>query len=492
MRWARATCFADAVGDSLHELTRNAPAPSARCRGLARGVVVPLGIDRRSVSRRRQGAAADRGALRAGVSRLDAKKGIDLLIDAFHALAADAASRRGRWSLPATATVVCLAPRAAGRRRPRARSHRFRGWVRRRRSSAARQRRAAVRAAVASGELRHRGGRGDGRRRAGHRLAGREPCRATSTRTAPDGSWRVTSQAWTDALRCAMADPDEIDRRGRRARILAEHFRWPAVGRQLIAMYERGRAASGRTSPSSPRPQSAPRRPAAAGRSAKRCAALPERCSGTRPIARRAGRDRRTDDRRTRVIADPTVTVSRAARRPAPRRGPARHLRPHAPAIIDLSTARAQPMAHARRPRLADVQRRDLQLRASCARSSRRAGRRFRPQSDTEVILHGYDEWGDGRRRAAARHVRVRALGRARRERLAAGARPARHQAALRLSSDDRRLLFASEVRALLATGPGAAAARPDGAGPVLAYQTVPAPRTLVDGVRDARARARG
>ena len=52
----------------------------------------------------------------------------------------------------------------------------------------------------------------------------------------------------------------------------------------------------------------------------------------------------------------------------------------------------------------------------------------------------------------------------------------------------DRRLLFASEVRALLARA-GPAPARSDRAvDQFLAYQTVPAPRTLVAGVRDARA----
>ena len=52
---------------------------------------------------------------------------------------------------------------------------------------------------------------------------------------------------------------------------------------------------------------------------------------------------------------------------------------------------------------------------SSCGTSCAAAGTRFRTDSDTEVVLHGYLEWGAGRRRPAQRHVRVRDLGRPRR-----------------------------------------------------------------------------
>ena len=69
---------------------------------------------------------------------------------------------------------------------------------------------------------------------------------------------------------------------------------------------------------------------------------------------------------------------------------------------------------------------------ASCASELAAAGHRFRTRSDTEVVLHAYLEWGEERRRAPQRHVRVRALGRRARG-TAAGPRPDGHQAALLL-----------------------------------------------------------
>src|SRR5262249_54163473 len=44
--------------------------------------------------------------------------------------------------------------------------------------------------------------------------------------------------SWQQALRLALSDIDELDRRGRRARSAAEHYRWPAVARQLVDIYD--------------------------------------------------------------------------------------------------------------------------------------------------------------------------------------------------------------------------------------------------------------
>jgi asparagine synthase (glutamine-hydrolysing) len=117
------------------------------------------------------------------------------------------------------------------------------------------------------------------------------------------------------------------------------------------------------------------------------------------------------------------------------------------------------------------------ELRASLAN----AGHTFRSESDTEVILRGYAEWGDGvferldgmfalaiwdRRREQLRLVRD-----------PLGIKP------LYLYAGPRTVLFASEVRALLASDEVPKCLDPVALDQFLAYQTVPAPRTLVAGV---------
>ena len=77
--------------------------------------------------------------------------------------------------------------------------------------------------------------------------------------------------------------------------------------------------------------------------------------------------------------------------------------------IIDLSTGH-QPI-HNEDGRSGSSSTARSTTTASCARELEAAGHRFYTSSDTETIVHAYEEWGEDGVRAAARHVRHRASG---------------------------------------------------------------------------------
>ena len=110
------------------------------------------------------------------------------------------------------------------------------------------------------------------------------------------------------------------------------------------------------------------------------------------------------------------------------------------------------------------------------------AGHRFRTRCDTEVIVHLYEELGAASP-SGSRHVRDRALGRAR-EAAGARARPLRDQAALLRETADGGLVFASELKALLALPEFDRALDMRALEALLAFNSLPGPLTIFEGVR--------
>jgi len=229
---------------------------------LPRGVVVPLGIDDDCfVPAGAPGRTAAPYVL--ALSRLHPKKGIELLIEAFHAIAGDAAT--SEWTLVIAGdgdrSYVSGLERLAASG-PASGRISFRGWV----SGGERIRLVADARLFALPSQQENFGLAVAEAMAGGVAVMISPeVNLAADVAAHNAGWIVPRErdAWVAALRTALASPDEIERRGRRARILAEHFHWPAVGRELAVMYDavmRHHAEPAR-SPSRP----TPRRVAAAG-----------------------------------------------------------------------------------------------------------------------------------------------------------------------------------------------------------------------------------
>jgi asparagine synthase (glutamine-hydrolysing) len=162
-------------------------------------------------------------------------------------------------------------------------------------------------------------------------------------------------------------------------------------------------------------------------------------------------------------------------------RGPAATLGHRRLAIIDLSERGAQPMASPRVPVWLSFNGEIYNFKALRAELESR-GRRFQSDSDTEVILHGYEEWGQDVVLRLDGMFAIAVWDGARRELLLArdrlGIKP------LYLFEHEQGMLFASEIRALLASGLVPRRLDTLALEQFLTYQSVPPPRTLVDGVR--------
>jgi asparagine synthase (glutamine-hydrolysing) len=149
--------------------------------------------------------------------------------------------------------------------------------------------------------------------------------------------------------------------------------------------------------------------------------------------------------------------------------------------IIDLSPAGHQPMTNEDgtiwitfNGEIYNFQELRLQLLA--------AGHQFRSKTDTEVIIHGYEQWGD---EVIPRLHGMFALaiwdGQKRRLLLArdrVGKKP------LFYFADGSKFLFGSEIKALLASGEVPARPDPVALHDYLTYLYFPAPRTAFEGIR--------
>jgi len=149
--------------------------------------------------------------------------------------------------------------------------------------------------------------------------------------------------------------------------------------------------------------------------------------------------------------------------------------------IIDLTDAGAQPMPGCD-PRVRVTFNGEIYNHHELRRTLEAAGHVFRSRSDTEAIVHGYEEWGEG---VVERLDGMFAFGLwdgPRRRLLLARDRTGKKPLFYTLSDGDRALRFASEVKALIAAG-HSEAIEPRALPMLLSFGYVPAPQTIHRGV---------
>jgi asparagine synthase (glutamine-hydrolysing) len=150
-------------------------------------------------------------------------------------------------------------------------------------------------------------------------------------------------------------------------------------------------------------------------------------------------------------------------------------------AILDLSERGRQPMKSASAPVWITFNGEIYNFK-SLRRELEARGRVFRSDTDTEVILQGYEEWGarvvDRLRGMFAFAIWDGCAGELLLARDRLGIKP------LYCYQDSRGVIFASEIRALLAAGLVSREIDRVAVSHFLAYQAVPPPRTLISQVR--------
>ena len=109
-------------------------------------------------------------------------------------------------------------------------------------------------------------------------------------------------------------------------------------------------------------------------------------------------------------------------------------------------------------------------------------GHRFRSNTDSEVLVHGYEEWGIEGLLRRLRGMFAFAIWDQKKRRLFV-ARDRLGKKPLYYAWDGRIFLFASELKSLLASGLITRRLNPAGVVAYLSLGSVPAPLTMIDGV---------
>jgi glycosyltransferase involved in cell wall biosynthesis len=201
---------------------------------LPKGIVVPLGVDDSlfadEPSRQRQPYVLSMG-------RLDAKKGVDLLIQAFHAVHAKSSSR---WRLviagdgdPQYVAVL----RRLAMSGPANGFISFTGWV----SGDIKTRLLRCAGLFALPSHQENFGLAVAEAMAcGVPVLVSEGVNLAQEIAAADAGWVVSRDpdVFTHCLSCVLDDHSERERRGRQGRGLAEQYRWPAVADRIVTLYQ--------------------------------------------------------------------------------------------------------------------------------------------------------------------------------------------------------------------------------------------------------------
>lgn len=109
-------------------------------------------------------------------------------------------------------------------------------------------------------------------------------------------------------------------------------------------------------------------------------------------------------------------------------------------------------------------------------------GHIFRSRTDTEVLVHGYEEWGIEKLLSRLRGMYAFGIWDTKTQRLFL-ARDRLGKKPLYYSWDGKQLCFASEIKALLASGMIERRLSPAGTVAYLTFGSVPAPLTMIEGV---------